>query len=132
MEKWITYHNIEKQIELIEYFKGGNQELKVYFIDNEKRKWLLHFDLVWDFRYAIENAFIDRCYNMEQNKTRSEYSSIYVVEDSEYISYFKNQISGSLPTNELKHFLIFDKIDTGLEILTIKEPVLLSNMLGKK
>ncbi len=128
VEKWITYHNIGQQIELIEHFEGGNQELKVYFIDNEKRKWLLRFDLVWDFRYAIENAFIDRCYTMERNKTRLEYSSIYMVDNSEYISYFKKQISGSLPTDELKHFLIFDKIDTGLEILTMKEPVLISNM----
>lgn len=124
MEKWVTYNNIGKQIELIESFEGGNQELKVYFLDNEKKKWLLHFDLVWDFRYAIENAFIDRCYHMEQNQTRTEYTSIYTVENSEYIKYFENQVSGTRPTDELKHFLIFDTVDTGLEILTTKEPVL--------
>ena len=124
MEKWITYQKVKIQIELIDYFVGGNQELKVFFTDKEKNKWILYFDLVWDFRYAIENAFIDRCYHMEQNKTRTVYSSIYIVEDSEYIKYFENQISGSLPTDELKHFLIFDEIDTGLEILTTKEPVL--------
>ncbi len=124
MEKWITYKKIEAQIELIDFFIGGNQELTVYFTDKQKNKWILYFDLVWDFRYAVENAFIDRCSHMEKNKTREEYSSIYLVENSEYIKYFENQISGSLPTDELKHFLIFDQTDTALEILTTKKPVL--------
>ena len=122
MEKWITYHNIGEQIELIERFEGGNQELKVYYTDKKKRKWMLHFDFVWDFRYAIENAFINRCYYIKQDKTRIKYSSIYIVEGSEYIKYFEDQTFGSLPTDELKHFLIFDAVDSGLEILTTKEP----------
>ena len=125
MEKWITYQKVKIQIELIDYFVGGNQELKVFFTDKEKNKWMLYFNLVWDFRYAIENAFIDRCYRMRQYKGAwTEESSIYIVEDSEYISYFENQVSGTRPKDELKHFLIFDEIDTGLEILTTKEPVL--------
>ena len=131
-EKWIPYRTIEKQVELIESFEGGNQELTIYFLDKEKKKWSLRFDPVWDFRYAVENAFLDRCYRIEQNETRSEYCSIYVVEDSEYIKYFKNQVAGTLPADDLKHFLIFDKIDTGIEILTIKEPVLRSNTLDKR
>ena len=125
MEKWHTYKNINVQIELIDYFVGGNQELKVYFTDKEKNKWVLYFDFVWDFRYAIENAFIHRCADMRQQKDAwTEDSSVYIVENSEYIKYFENQISGTCPIDGLKHFLVFDEIDTGLEILTNKEPIL--------
>ena len=63
MEKWIAYKRINLQIELIYSFVGGSQELRVFFQDMKKSKSILHFDDVWDFRYAIENAFIDRCYN---------------------------------------------------------------------
>ena len=81
----------------------------------KKSKSILHFDDVWDFRYAIENAFIDRCYNMRRQKVWTEDNSIYIVKNSEYIKYFENQVSGTRQIDELKHFLIFDTLDTGLE-----------------
>ena len=124
MEKWLAYRHFDKEIELIDRFEGGNQRLWVYFTDTEKKKWVLFFDFTWDFRYAIEFAFIGRCYNMEKNRARDGFRSVYLVEDSEYIKYFANQAAGTVPTDTLKHFLIFDQIDTGLEILTPDEPVL--------
>ena len=126
MENWNAYNKFKMRIELITQFVGGNQELVIYFDDKEKKKWKIYFDFVWDFRYAIENAFIDRCYNMRQQEGAwTEDNSIYIVENSEYIKYFENQISGTYPTNKLKHFLIFDEIDTGIEILTNKEPIII-------
>ena len=124
MEKWIEY-KIKLQIDVIDSFVGGNQELHVNFQDIKKSKWALHFDEVWDFRYAIENAFIDRCYNMRQQKAWIGDNSIYVVENSEYIQYFKKQVSGTRSVEDLQHYIIFDKFDTGLEILTLKEPTLI-------
>jgi len=123
MEKWIAYGKIEIQIKMIERFEGGNRDIKVFFKDDNDSVWMLSFDHVWDFRYAIENAFIDRCFKIRMNYVE-EHKSIYVVEDSDYIKYFENQVSGSVPVNELKHFLIFDKFDTGLEILANVEPTL--------
>jgi len=125
MEKWHAYNKIKLQIEIVDSFIGGNQELKIYFTDKEKSKWLLYFDLVWDFRYAIENAFLGKCAYMRQQKYAwIEDSSIYIVENSKYIKYFEEQVSGTCPSDDLKHFLIFDEIDTGIEILACKEPVL--------
>lgn len=125
MEKWHAYEKIKLKIEIVDYFIGGNQEIKIYLTDKDKNKWLLYFDFVWDFRFAIENAFIDRCALMRQHKdTWIEDSSIYEVENSEYIKYFENQVSGTLPIKNLKHYLIFDVIDTGLEILSSEEPIL--------
>lgn len=118
MEIWHTYNNMNIQIELIDHFIGGNQEIKIFFVDNVKKKWMLYFDFVLDFRYAIENAFLNRDF------CRREQASVYIVENSEYISYFENQIAGTRPVDELKHFLIFDIVDTGLEILTSKPPIL--------
>ena len=60
MEKWNLYESIEVEIELIESFSGGNRECTVYFVDKQNRKGKLAFTNVFDFRYAIENAFIDR------------------------------------------------------------------------
>lgn len=118
MEKWNKYRKADLQIELIDSFAGGNQELKIFLTDKKKNQWVLYFDCVWDFRYAIENAFICRESELEA------ISSIYRVENSEYMKYFEQQVAGTYPIDDLKHFLIFDEIDTGLEILTNKEPVL--------
>ena len=122
MEKWCAFNKLKVNIELIDYFIGGNQELKIFFEDGKKSKWMLEFDWIWDFRYAIENAFIGRCCDIRNQK--DAYSSIYVVNNSEYIKYFEKQVSGTRPVEDLMHFLIFDKIDTGLEVLAVKEPVL--------
>ena len=51
-------------------------------------------------------------------------NGVYIVEDSEYIKYFEHQVSGTMPTDELKHYIISDNIDTTLDILTTKEPTL--------
>jgi predicted cupin superfamily sugar epimerase len=117
-EQWCAYKKLNVDIEFIAHFIGGNQELTVIFEDADKERGELYFEFVWDFRYANENAFIGRNYD------RSEISSIYLVENSKYIKYFEQQVSSTLPVEDLKHFLIFDKIDTGLEVLTSAEPIL--------
>ena len=76
---------------------------------------------VWDMRVAIENAFLARV--LKRNLNRN--SSILLVENSEYIDYFERQICGTYPTDELKHYIIFDKTDTVIEVLMLEEPDLL-------
>ena len=124
MEKWHNYKKNEIQIEIINCFEGGNRELNVFFTNTKNEKQKLYFDFVFDFRYAIENAFLNRDF------FRKEYSSIYIVENSDYIKYFSNQVCGTYSIENLNHYIIFDSIDSGLEILTTKEPVLLSNTLN--
>lgn len=121
VEEWVSYNQINLKIELIDRFEGGNQELRVYFTDTEKKKWVLYFDFIWDFRYSVENGFLNR------NYSRQTISSVYTVENSKYIEYFEDQVCGTYSTMDFRHFIILDQIDTGLEILATKDPVLYSD-----
>lgn len=110
-------------IEIIDQIVAGDQLYEVFFTTTDQMKYKIVFDFVWDFRCAIENAYIDRstkfCHN-EKDK-----SSIFLIQDSNYIKYFEEQISGTLPIGELKNYILFDHVDTIIELLTIREPVLI-------
>ena len=101
---------------------GGNQEFEVYFTTPNGEEYKLMFSHVWDLRYCIENAAIDRFADFIRNEKRS---SILNVKNSEYIKYFEQQVSGTLPIDELKDYIRFDEADTVLEILTLEKPKLI-------
>ena len=112
-------------IDLIKSISGGNQEFEVLFLTKDKEQYKLVFDFVWDIRYSIENASIERfCRYRERLPEEIIDNSVYMVEDSEYIKYFKKQVDGTVPTDELKHYVISDSIDTTLDVLTTKAPTL--------
>jgi hypothetical protein len=113
---------IRVDIEMIDKVSGGNQEFEVFFTTTDKKKYRLFFERVWDLRYSIENGSIDRFSKFIRNEKRA--SSIVLVEDSDYIKYFEQQVSGTRPVDELKNYIMFDAIDTGVDILTLREPVL--------
>ena len=123
MEKWISYDKIKADIELINSFTGGNRECVINFTGKDNKKYTLSFDDVYDFRYAIENAFIGRTANTPP-ETSQDISSIYIVEESEYLKNFEYGVDWTIPIEGIKHFIIFDVVDTGIEILTTKKPVL--------
>jgi hypothetical protein len=123
MEKRYAYDKIKIKIELIDRFQGGNQECTIFFSDKMKKKYALCFDPIFDFRYAIENAFIDRLANWAKTES-GLYASICEVEDSDYLKCFEYQCSGTFPTDGIRHFTVFDAIDTGIEVLTSTDPVL--------
>ena len=106
---------------LIDNISGGNREYEIYFTSEDKNKYRLYLEDVWDMRVAIENAFLEREWKRKVEQT----SSILLVQDSEYIKYFEGQICGTYQTDELKHYILFDKIDTVIEVLMLKEPVLI-------
>jgi len=122
MEEWIVYERIKNKIELIESFTGGNMKCVICFLGEDKNEYTLSFDDVYDFRYAIETAFIGRDANTTSESSQN-FNSIYIVEESEYIKKFKHDTCECISTENMKHFIIFDSIDTGIEILTIKEPL---------
>jgi hypothetical protein len=121
MEKLVNCH-IELEIEMIDKISGGNQEFEIFFTTTDKKKYRIFFERVWDLRYSIENGSIDRFSKLIRNEKRA--SSIVLVEDSDYIKYFEQQVSGTLPINKLKNYIMFDAIDTSVDILTLREPVL--------
>jgi len=64
--------------------------MEILFSAKNKEKYKLIFDFVWDFRYSIENASIDRFCQFRKFKTAELIdNSIYTVDNSKYIKYFK-------------------------------------------
>jgi hypothetical protein len=122
MEKVISYDKLNLDIEFIEEFKGGNREFEIYFSDSVRNKFKLQFNNVLDIRYSVENGFIDRISNMPVDIL--ENNRIFVLTDSSYFNNFTFQISGTIPTENIKHYLLFDRVDTGIELLTTSEPSL--------
>lgn len=122
MEKLINCEIII-DVECIEMIAGANQYFKIVFLTKDKLKFKIIFDFVWGMRYSIENGYIDR--SSKFLHAEKEKSSVLLVEDSEYTKYFENQASGTRPIDALKDYILFDAIDTVVEVLTIKEPTLI-------
>ena len=110
-------------IECIDKILAGNQMCEVFFTSTNKIKYKIIFDFVWDFRCSIENAYIDRFSKFCHEEKKK--SSILIINNSNYIKYFEEQVSGTLPISELKNYILFDAVDTIVELLTLKEPVLM-------
>ena len=114
-------------IEIIENISGGDQAFEIVFVTKEKEKYKIVFDFVWDMRYSIENASIERfCEFRKCLPDGIIDNGIYIVEESEYIKYFEHQVSGTRPVDELKHYILCDRVDTTLDILIYRNvPVLI-------
>jgi len=116
---------IVMDIDMIENISGANQHFEVVFSTKDKLKYKIILKWVWDMRYSIENASIDRfCEFRTRLPEGFTKNGFYMVEDSEYIKYFENQVMGTRPINELKHYIFIDNVDTTLDVLTVGEPVL--------
>ena len=122
METWKKYIELQPEIRAILEVSIEDQSCNILFLDSNLCVKKLHFPQVIDLRYAIENAFIDRFANVTQERS----SGVSLVENSDYIRYFRNNSSNSphLSGLELQHYIIFDSIEVGLEILTETKPVL--------
>lgn len=110
-------------IESIDKIVAGSQIYEVFFTTTNQIKYKIVFDFVWDFRCSIENAYIERSSKFCHYEKKK--SSIFLIENSNYVKYFEEQVSGTRPVGELKNFILFDSVDTIIELLTIKEPVLI-------
>ena len=115
--------NIVIDIESIDKILAGNQLYEVFFTSTNQTKYKIVFDFVWDFRCSIENAYIDRSSKFCHNE--KEKSNILLIQNSNYVKYFEKQVSGTRPISELKNYILFDSVDTIIELLTLKEPVLI-------
>ena len=114
------------EIDMIEYISGANQHFEVIFLTKDKTKYKIILKWVWDMRYSVENASIERwsCFRTCLPEGLI-HNSIYLVEDSDYIKYFEHQISGTYPTDKLKHYIFSDNVDTTLDVLMLEKPVIL-------
>ena len=112
--------NVVTDIELIKEIVVKDQTCEITFSTVELVEYKLVFDSIWDCRYAIENAYIDRTSKFLHNEQKA--SSVLLVKNSEYIKYFDKQVCSTRPTCELKDYIIFDKVDTVVEVLALSEP----------
>ena len=110
-------------IERIDKIVAGNQSYEIFFSTTNRIQYKLIFDFVWDFRCSIENAYIDRASKFRHNERIK--SSILLIQNSNFIKNFEQQASGTRPIDELKNYILFDCVDTIIELLTLKEPVLI-------
>ena len=112
-------------IELIESISGADQYFEVIFSSKDKTKYKIVLESVWDMRWSIENASIDRFYQFRKHLPEDiTNSNVFIVENSEYVKYFANQVSGTRPVVELKHYIFHDNVDTTLDVLANKEPMI--------
>jgi hypothetical protein len=126
MERWYAYEKIQVQIERICEASGGDHECTIFFFNEKKRKYALHFSIVFDLRYANEAAFGSRVAKQPWPDP-AVMAGIYTVEDSDYLKFFEDQTSGTVPWLEnIRHFILFDTIDTAIELLAYRDdPVLI-------
>lgn len=102
---------------------AANQLYEVFFTTTNQIKYKIVFDFVWDFRCCIENAYIERSSKFCHNEKKK--SSILLIQNSNYVKYFEEQVAGTRPIGENKNYILFDCVDTIIELLTLKEPVLI-------
>ena len=121
MEKLINC-DIIVDADCIEMISGANQYFEVIFSTKDKTKYKIIFDFVWDIRCSIESGYIDRASKFLHNE--KEKSSVLLIEDSEYVKYFENQVSGTRPVDCIQDYILFDSVDTVVEVLTIKKPII--------
>jgi len=121
MEKLVN-SDIIIDIEHIEMISGGDQYFEVVFMTKDNTKYKIVFDLVYDVRCSIESGYIDRFSKFI--RAVQQKSSVLVIENSEYVNYFMNQASGTRPIQDVEDYILFDVIDTVIEVLTIKKPKL--------
>ncbi len=100
------------------------REATVYFEDWETNKYEIHFPVAFDFRQSIEAAFLGRKFDLCSN--RETHSSLFLVENSDWIEKFIKLSDGIYgdDSSSYMHFLLFDSVDTYIEIITTDNPSL--------
>jgi len=125
MQKLVNY-DVIIDIDLIENITGANQYFEVFFSTKEKIRYKIVLEWVWDMRYSIENANIDRFHEFRTCLPEGLIDNgTFIVEDSEYIKYFEQQVMGTMPIDKLKHYIFYDTVDSVIDVLTEKKPIII-------
>jgi hypothetical protein len=124
MEQWLGYKGLEITIERIIAFFGQDRECHLVLEAKKRAMATLYFPSVFDFRYGREETFVARCAKQSTEIIRN--NRIFTVENSEYFNNFCYSTMFGLLGNtaKVKHYVLLDKVDTGIELLADHEPVL--------
>lgn len=116
----ISNCNLIIDIALIEKVVSRDGSLEIETVLDNRAHCILCFESVWDYRCSIEAACIDRFSKFLRKAVKS--SSVLIVDNSEYIKYFETQASGTRPIDTLVEYIIYDKVDTIISVLSAKKP----------
>jgi hypothetical protein len=127
MTNHIIDSGITIDIELIERVTGGNRQFEVLFatrkdIHHYPTWYTLAFGHVLEFRYVIEEGFINRSYEFSSPSPWS--SSIALVGNSTLTESFLKNVPWYGTSKEVMHYILFDRTDTVIELLTFEKPIL--------
>lgn len=124
MEKWEIYNKIkiDKDFTIDEIILKDCM-LCIWIKEKGINKKVI-FEHIYAYKYSNENGNIDRISKLINKEVLGK-SSIYTIPNSEYIKEYKIQSSGTMPMENVVHYMLVDPIDTFIEVLSIKEPKLI-------
>lgn len=124
MEKWEIYNKIkiDKDFTIDEIILKDCM-LCIWIKEKDINKKVI-FEHIYAYKYSNENGNIDRISKLINKEVLGK-SSIYTIPNSEYIKEYKIQSSGTMPMENVVHYMLVDPIDTFIEVLSIKEPKLI-------
>jgi hypothetical protein len=123
-ERWIPYDEFDIDIDQILGFQVEDRTCTIDFMDKGKTTGRLIFADIVDFRYAFEDAFLDR---VLRARCACE---IAIIETPVYPFPWEARIAGYdsvgvSPLETPSDYVVSDAVDTGIEILTATEPTLI-------
>lgn len=122
MTEQLNNCEIEINISEIESITYSDQELKICFLSKENKKFTLLFDYVLSFRCSVEDGCIKRF--SEFNKIAENESSVLKVEESKHVEWFKEQSFGVRSCEKIEEYIVYDNVDTVLEVITTQPPLI--------
>jgi hypothetical protein len=125
VEEWVPYLAFNRKIANVARIKVCKHACVLDIVDTDAIRASITFPKILDFRYSIENGFIDRLSTVKIAKEDLYQNDILIAYNSKYLEHFTQRASQvvRLENLQVRHYLIFDRIDTGVEILTSCEPL---------
>lgn len=122
MEKLISVPD-SPRIEVITSALVLQQEAKIFADSFDGKKYEIYFPNIYDFRQCVEAAFISRKFESDADKQNF---AVRTVENSDWIRSFIRSSCGVYGEKESDfiHYILFDSIDTIIEIIATKPPVI--------
>lgn len=119
MEKTVNA-NVVICIEDIKSVTGIGDHYEIYAKTMDGDKVRIIFDHTVMIHCTIEDGGLNRWPSFEHCEQES--SSILQIENSRTMKQFEQQSQGNYPLDGLKEYLVYDEIDTFIEVLTYDEP----------
>jgi len=110
----------------IEKITAANKILELDVFTKDEERYRFVFDSICCIRYSIENASLTRFLEFRNFLPENiVHNCVYIVMESDYIGYFLKHVDDKAQIDGLMHYIIYDNMDTKIDVLTNKRPVLI-------